>query len=175
MEEKKECKGCHKVTYIKNKHFKLCCGCNTERLNEGKQKSGTNIPSQKKSFLKKPKTDNSYFINPIKKRKGTQEKILEDELFYEECFNNCKKHECEECGAELPNYFRDGEGKVAARWRFSHIFPKSTHPHLRHKVENINHLCLKHHTQWDFGDKENMKIYDKNKKSFPSQFLPKSN
>lgn len=145
------CLKCGDEEEIVNKHFKLCKKCNQARLDENKVPK---IPSSKKLFSQKPSNSTEY-------------KIKLDEDFYEECFN-LSNHECEECGKELPTQFRDISGKVVARWRYSHILPKSIFPELRHNILNINHLCLIHHTQWDFGDKQNMKIYVENRKKFPN-------
>jgi len=100
-------------------------------------------------------------------------KIDRDEAFYLECFNN-SNHRCEECGCLLPDEFRDSEGRIIARWRYSHVIPKSIAPHLRHRIENINHLCLTHHSEWENGDKKNMRIFTENAQNFP-EFLDKFN
>ena len=146
------CSKCGENRELVNKHFKLCLICNNERLSSNKM----NKPVINR-LTYSPKTVNK-----------TQDKIGEDEKFYLECFN-LSNHECEECGKPLPTEFRDENGKVIARWRYSHILPKSIYPELRHNVENINHLCLIHHTQWDHGDKTTMKIYNLNSKKFPNQ------
>jgi hypothetical protein len=144
------CKKCGQDRFIVNKHFSLCGICNSERLSNNK-------PTHKVEKIKR----GGVKINKM------QVNINADENFYLECFN-LSNHECEECGAPLPNEFRDSNGKVNARWRYSHILSKSIYPELRHNVKNINHLCLKHHTQWDHGDKKNMKIYELNKLKFPN-------
>lgn len=95
-------------------------------------------------------------------------KVLErDELFYLECFNN-SNHKCEECNTSLPNEFRDADDKIIARFRYSHVIPKSIAPELRHKIENINHLCLECHNRWEHGDKSSMNIFAENLKNFPN-------
>jgi len=90
-----------------------------------------------------------------------QSAIDKDEEFYKECFDQ-SDHRCEECGKRLNDEFRDDDGRVIARWRYSHIIPKSIAPRLRHIVLNINHLCLEHHEMWENGDKESMNIFEKN-------------
>lgn len=108
--------------------------------------------------------------------KGSKEKVekikinkaLErDELFYLECFNN-SNHKCEECNTSLPDEFRDTDDKIIARYRYSHVIPKSIAPELRHIIENINHLCLECHNKWEHGDKSSMNIFAKNLKNFPN-------
>jgi len=135
-------------------------------------KQYTNIVSPRKS-LKSPqnkqkrKGKRSLFApDSTKGEKKLDMKAL-DELFYERCFN-MSDHKCEECGCDLPTEFRDMDGNIVARWRYSHIIAKSISRSLRHDVKNINHLCLKHHTQWDFGDRKAMSIYDNNRKKFPN-------
>ena len=175
------CSKCNLDKEIVNKHFGLCLECNNLRLHGskyGKQYKG--IGSNKKSFLapKKPKKfrnkskgkpKKSLFVSNLKE-KDELTTLQKDEIFYEECFNSCKDHKCENCREELPSVFRDEEGKIVARFRYSHIIPKSIASHLRHVLKNINHLCARCHTRWDHGDKYNMKIYSENVKKFPNYF-----
>ncbi len=145
------CNKCGENKEIVNKHFVLCLKCNNGRLE-----------SRKVSNKKIEKISHSP-----KKVNKTQVKIDEDEEFYLECFK-LSNHICEECGIQLPTEFRDDKGRVIARWRYSHILPKSIYPELRHDTSNINHLCLIHHIQWDHGDKTVMNIYEINRKKFPN-------
>lgn len=145
------CSKCGKDKEIVNKHFGLCLVCNSMRLESRKS---TNVRVER--ILHSPKV-----VNKV------QVKIDEDEEFYLQCFN-LSNHVCEECGTPLPTEFRDEKGKVIARYRYSHILPKSIYPELRHNTSNINHLCLVHHIQWDHGDKTVMSIYEINRKKFPN-------
>lgn len=86
-----------------------------------------------------------------------------DEETYEKVFNS-SNHLCEECECQLNIEFRNEDGNVEFRARYSHILPKSVYPKLRNKPQNINNLCLKHHEMWENGDREKMKIYKKNHK-----------
>jgi hypothetical protein len=147
------CSKCEKDRELVNKYFKLCIECNNMRLQGRKSET--------------PKIDR--ILHAVKTLNKVQNKIDEDEEFYSECFK-LSNHECEECGKQLPTEFRDENGKVTARWRYSHIFPKSIYPELRHSITNINHLCLVHHIQWDHGDKTTMKVYELNSKKFPGKF-----
>lgn len=174
------CKNCSRDREIVNKHFGLCLECNNERLH------GSKYGKQYK-FKRKPidfsKTSKKPIIRLNKKKKEAAKKsefvkihkrepidnIKLDEEFYEKCFN-LSDHKCEECGTQLPDIFRDENGKVAARWRYSHIIPKSIASKLRHVVKNINHLCLRCHSKWENGDRESMKIYEENSKRFPNYF-----
>lgn len=121
--------------YVVNKWFGLCKVCNHERLHR---------------------------VESVSEK--TQVKIDKDEETYEKVFNS-SDHKCEECGVRLNEEFRDDEGRVSCRWRYSHILPKSIYPKLRHNVLNFNNLCLECHQVWDFGDKKRMKIFDKNEET----------
>lgn len=77
-----------------------------------------------------------------------------DQEFYKECWEKSNK-KCEECGVWL--------GLVMKPEFISHIESKGAYNHFRHDIRNYNILCLEHHTQWETGDRENMKIYPKNK------------
>lgn len=119
--------------------------------------------------MKKKKRRSISAPNIKKKEKTTFHK---DEELYEKVFNN-SNHRCEECGGKLNDVFRDENGKIINRWRYSHVIAKSIAPQLRHKVENINNLCLQDHQKWDFGsneEKKKMRIYEGNAKRFPQYF-----
>jgi len=174
-----ECKGCNKEKEIANKHWKLCAICNRERLDEGKEpraykyvrkdiKAVKTTETRLKRDIDKGSSRHKLVYGGGGKPKGLSNLIL-DEVFYEKCFNN-SNHECEECGTSLPIEFRDGAGKLIARFRYSHIVAKSIAPELRHSLKNINHLCLRCHTKWDFGDKKSMDIYRANSILLPDYF-----
>jgi len=164
-----ECKKCKKEKYIVNKYFCLCQECNNERLHGNKFRKRYIESKKVKKSPKSPKKHQKTQPYKQTSAKKTKEAIKLDEKFYEICFK-MSDHTCEECEVNLPTDFRDLDGKIIARFRYSHIVPKSIAKSLRHNVENINHLCLKCHTQWDFGDKKSMKIFKKNKKRFPNYF-----
>lgn len=152
------CKNCGKDRHIVNKFFGLCQECNNLRLHGSKYGKQYQVsPKQRKPL--KAKKGNSF--RQMSER--AVDMIKKDEEFYEKCFNN-SNHRCEECDARLNDVFRDDEGKVACRWRYSHILAKSIAPEFRHNLLNINSLCFLHHQQWEFGDKKSMKIYEGNQK-----------
>lgn len=172
----KKCNGCKKDKEIVNSHYKLCNQCNETRLKvskaskplqEGIYIKTIKYPLRPKETPIKQKAKKSLFINDLPNKRTASIAILEDEDFYEECFN-LSDHLCEECGTQLPEEFRDENNKVAARWRYSHIIPKSIAPELRHSVSNINHLCIKCHTEWENGNKVEMSIFPSNFKKFPN-------
>lgn len=173
------CRGCSRDIVIVNKHFALCQECNSERLHGSKYGKQYKFIPKKIEFSKAPprqlsqkrreKTKRSLFVDSRSLQVEKIDKIKLDEDFYELCFNQ-SDHKCEECSTKLPDIFRDANSKVVARWRYSHIIPKSIASNLRHVVKNINHLCLECHGRWENGDRENMKIYSKNSKRFPNYF-----
>ena len=165
------CKECNNSKHIVNKHFGLCQECNNLRLHGSKYGKTYTISKKERKPLRRRKKDvkKSLFSNVKPQDKRWVKRLAEDEAFYKQSFD-LSDHKCEECGCRLPTEFRDEEGNVNARWRYSHIVAKSIAPELRHDVNNINHLCLKHHTQWDHGDRMTMKIYEKNKKRLPKYF-----
>lgn len=172
-----KCRGCNKEKEIKNSFHKLCLICNNKRLEANKKpkvdkfikkKSNSNTTQNNRRIRKVTQGERVRRITSRGKRPGKNFEL--DEIFYEESFNRCKDHSCEECGKNLPSKFRSEDGKVMSRFRYSHIIPKSIAPELRHNLNNINHLCHKCHFEWDFGDKKSMDIYDENRKKFP-QYL----
>lgn len=125
---------------------------------------------KKSLFAKFNKNENEKIIHSRgDKRSKSWQVFIFDELFYEKCFNK-SDHKCEECGKQLNTDFRDEEGRIVNRWRYSHVIPKSIAPELRHDILNINNLCLFHHMMWENGDKESMKIYEGNVDNFPNFF-----
>lgn len=158
---------CKFIAILKNKS----CAQNLtlHRVKNFKIKKTANM-----GFFKKKAKPTNRIVRVVDK--GSKEKVekikinktLErDERFYEECFN-LSNHKCEECGAPLPDQFRDEDGRIIARFRYSHVIPKSIAPELRWKIKNINHLCAECHTEWEHGDKINMKIFTENVKNFPN-------
>lgn len=78
--------------------------------------------------------------------------ITEHEKFFRWIWEH-KPHHCEECLKPLHNY---------SAVYCSHILTRGAHPNLSHDVRNINILCAQHHNQYEFGDRENMRIMKKN-------------
>lgn len=132
--------------WVVNKKFCLCDNCNFKRLHEGKTK--WEVSSRK----------------PVKRASNKRKSVLEaDREVYLRLFLD-RGQVCEECDTPLPDEF-EIDGNLVAIWRYSHIKPKSTYPELRHDPNNFNILCLECHSKWEFGDKKEMKIYNKNKEN----------
>lgn len=172
------CKKCNKPRVIVNKFWQMCQGCNNTRIHGnpfGKIHSFIVInPSVLKTYpkltsgKKKRKQKKSLFAPETKVREKIN--LYEaDSDFYRKCFETFNGY-CENCGTEQPDECEDENGKVINRWRYSHIIPKSIAQELRHKVYNINDLCLKCHMEWENGNKEKMNIYKGNCDTFPNRF-----
>tara|TARA_R110002050_G_scaffold276317_4_gene421531 strand:- start:1223 stop:1738 length:516 start_codon:yes stop_codon:yes gene_type:complete len=163
------CKKCGSK-YVVNKWFNLCSKCNNIRLHGSKYgKAIVHKQNEKKPLktaLKKRVVDKGA-LNKKPKQKKVNKNLLLDELLYKRVFEK-SDHKCEECGVDLPTNFRNDDGFIEARYRYSHIIPKSIAPELRHNDDNINNLCIKCHHEWDFGIKTKMKIYIKNQLKFPN-------
>ena len=170
----KICKNCKKQQKISNAFFCLCLICNNERL---RLKNGVK-KNEATKYIQKQKELNTRANNKLKSdfkeslgRKTNEKKrnsaIIEDEKFYEQSFN-LSNHKCEECNKQLPTDFRGEDGKVLARWRYSHVIPKSIAPELRHNLLNINNLCLQCHQEWENGNKVKMSIFSHNYSNFPN-------
>jgi hypothetical protein len=114
-----------------------------------------------KSSKKRKKTVSSILLKNEKLEKR-REQIRKDEETYEQVFNS-RPHECEECGRELPDVFRDENEMVIARWQYSHILGKGSHGEYRNCFWNFQRLCLQCHQIYEFGDRYNMKTYQKSK------------
>lgn len=97
---------------------------------------------------------------PIPKRMVRTSGIAEaDQKFYREVWDarsdsNGIAH-CEETGVPL----------TYSAKHVSHILSRGAHPELRHHPDNVNILCEDAHRQWEFGNRQSMKIWPKNKQT----------
>lgn len=76
----------------------------------------------------------------------------ENERFYRWCWAH-KPHRCEECMKPLPEY---------SAVYVSHIKSRGAEPEMAHDPRNTNILCFRHHSQWENGNRESMRIYLRN-------------
>lgn len=67
-----------------------------------------------------------------------------------------KEHFCEECGRPLTEY---------SATFCSHILSRGAHPEMAIDPRNINILCFNHHQQYEFGDRQSMRIFAKNQQT----------
>jgi len=89
--------------------------------------------------------------------------IKKDESTYLEVWNT-RVHTCEECGADLGDEFKDEFGRIQ-KHIYSHILTKGAFPEFRNNPENFNLLCLRHHQEWEFGNRDKMHINKQNQKT----------
>lgn len=142
-----------------------------ERSKEREKNKPIKYTSIQRKSLKTPKKRLKTNVNSQLKNERLEkrrEQIRKDEETYEQVFNS-KPPFCEECllnGIEtkLNTEFRDEENQVIARWQYSHIVTKQSEPRLRNNPKNFNRLCLQHHQDWEFSNREKMRIYEPNQK-----------
>lgn len=79
--------------------------------------------------------------------------LFEHETFYRWMWAR-KRHICEETMRPLEQY--------SAAY-ISHILTKGAHPEMAHDPRNINILCYEAHNQWEFGDRQKMRIFESNR------------
>ena len=141
----------------------MCSECNFIRIH-GKSRFEATLEKEK----------NKPIVIKRKKKKNTKSKIIiqskidnrvqrveTDKNTYFQVFNNLP-HKCQECNCDLPNEFLDERGNINMVEQYSHILSKGSHPQFRNKVKNLNRLCLRDHQKWEFGKREEMKIYESN-------------
>jgi hypothetical protein len=154
---------CSECQYLKT-HGKTRQETYSERRSEKEKIKPKQIHSLTRNALRTPKKRKKTASSILMKNERLEkrrEQIRKDEETYEQVFNS-RPHECEECGRGLPDIFRDENGMVVARWQYSHIWGKGAFPEYRNNPKNLNRLCLEDHQIWEFGKREEMKIYDKN-------------
>ena len=76
----------------------------------------------------------------------------ENEKFYRWMWAN-KPHYCEECMRPLAEY---------SAVYVSHILTRGANPDMSHDPRNVNILCFRHHSEWENGAREQMRIFAKN-------------
>ena len=153
---------CPECTFKANHEGKSKQEVYKERSNERVESTSTAKPKEiyvfKRKSLKRSKNASKTNVEKEEKKK---ELIAKDEELYEYIFDT-KPPYCEECGARLPDEFRDENGRVIMRSRFSHIMTKGAWKEFRHDKRNMNLLCDQCHHIWEFGDRKSMKIYERN-------------
>ena len=83
---------------------------------------------------------------------GTGHTPEENERFYRFCWEHYP-HICSECMRPLRQY---------SATYVSHILTRGAHPELAHDCRNVNILCFSHHSVWENGERQNMRIYRQN-------------
>lgn len=141
------CKRCDQPKLIVHKSLGLCQYC--LRIVKAEEQIERHKDKPRKEYKPLKRTP----IRSVSK-KG-RNVVKKDEEIYGILWET-KAHVCEECGCGL--------GDEPRRYYFSHILSKGAHPKLRAELKNFNILCLKDHQEWEVGDRESMKIWEKNKK-----------
>lgn len=83
---------------------------------------------------------------------GTGHTPEENERFYRWVWAH-KRHICEETMRPLRSY---------SATYVSHILTKGAHPAMAHDPRNTNILCYEMHNKWEFGKREDMRIFRSN-------------
>lgn len=122
----------------------VCKNCNIETYIVNAHKTLCKFCNQKRLSRNSEKPN----IKKVYRKKPTGEKDLFLEIWNE------RSHTCINCSRYL--------GLEAKTFYFSHIKPKSTHPHLRLDKTNIQLLCFDCHYLFDNSTKAN---YDKKKRN----------
>ena len=101
------------------------------------------------------------FIIDIDTRIDIQQRLFgkghspeENERFYRYCWD-IYPHVCSECLKPLRQY---------SAVYISHIKTRGSHPALAHDCRNVNILCFEHHSMWENGNRERMRIYPGNQR-----------
>jgi hypothetical protein len=151
--------------WVVNKKYCLCDNCNYHRLH-GITRKEAQIRKKKVKKVKVYQFNKKPIKSTPKTAKKRKETLNKDREFYFYQFST-KPHECEECrlngiNTPLPDEFEDENGRINFIAQYSHILGKGANPKYRHNKLNCNRLCLQHHNDWEFGDREKMKIYESN-------------
>jgi 5-methylcytosine-specific restriction endonuclease McrA len=132
------CKVCKRRTIYGNSFHRMCTVCNQQRL--------IDVNSQKKQFTDTG-VKNRWNIPASGRRTGRtyeHKTTGEAEMFMQ--IWETRSHVCTNCWESL--------GDEPRTFYFAHIKPKSTHPQLRLKPENIRLLCFECHRLYDAGTRE---------------------
>lgn len=114
-----------------------------------------------------PLLPNKYFRLDVKLRERIQKKLFghcvtgrgndimaANERFFKWIWDH-KPHYCQECLRPLRQY---------SSVYISHILTRGAHPELAYDPRNINILCFDHHSMWENGARERMRIYPGNQR-----------
>lgn len=101
-----------------------------------------------------PLADKRFALDPELRQRKQKERFKTDEDFYKFCWS-VYPHYCEETGRPLLEY--------SASY-ISHILTRGAHPDMRYDPRNVNILCYQMHEKWEFGNRKEMRIYERNQK-----------
>lgn len=101
------------------------------------------------------------FSLPIALRKSIQKERFGgnnakgNSRFYDYCLK-AFPHICEECRKPVAH---------ASATNVSHILSRGAHPDKAHDPRNVNILCYACHARWENGNRESMRIFEKNQRT----------
>lgn len=141
----------------------LCSMCVYKKNHGGKSQVEILVEKQRLKIRKPFKVNGRIKQERLERRREIHRM---DRELYKYIFDT-RPHECEECGRTLPSIFSivdevSGISSIVCIEQYSHIMTKGAFPEFRHHKKNINRLCREHHDQWEFGDRQNMKIFASN-------------
>lgn len=117
------------------------------------------LPIRKKRGYE-PLIDKRFIID-IDTRIDIQQRLFgkghspeENERFYRYCWD-IYPHVCAECCKPLRQY---------SAVYISHMKTRGSHSQMAHDVRNVNILCFEHHSMWESGNRERMRIYPGNQR-----------
>ncbi len=88
----------------------------------------------------------------IQREKFGTNTIANNQKFYRFCIEHLPMV-CEECGKPITH---------PSAINVSHILTKGSNPAMAYDCRNVNILCPEHHSVWENGDRQSMRIYDRN-------------
>lgn len=116
----------------------------------------------------KPTRSTYRHKKPLRKALRVSEEIQKFQIYARQIWelksNKLGEGYCEECGVKLGDFF----DPAAHGMCISHILAGSAWKELYYDTDNANLLCILHHQQWEFGEKQAMRIYVKNQQIIKS-------
>lgn len=141
------------VTLIYNKARMACFYCN-EEIKKG-------VKTARKEQAKEIRQSFEEMFQGFVEKPAVKKRLAEKDVeFYKRMWDKNKNWKggclCEECDKYLSAY---------SAVYVSHIISKGAETRLRYDDRNVNILCHEHHSQWETGNRETMRIFEKNQQT----------